>query len=294
MRRLLAICLVIGWLPLGLKANDQQPGLKAKIKQLVLLRQAVINADTDQKRLDANHEFLRFMRDALAEPASFTTPFDTIPQLSDLRSSDDYFRLINWNVPLDDQTHRYHAFIQFFDKKSKAIKTVELKQGYRGVEDEHRKVFNENDWYGALYYDIIPAKGMKKNNKRTYMLLGWDGHNRYSRIKLVDALIITANSVRFGADLFDIPERNAKRMILEYKHDAAVSLRFDSKTNAFVFNRLEPMEPDLAGMPEFQISLLEFDALKWKNGKWRLVSDYDARNEDNDAPYVFPPSPQRN
>ena len=113
-----------------------------------------------------------------------------------------FFRMINWNLPLDDQTHRYRCFIQFYDNKAKAYVVIELKQGYREVEGEARKVFTERDWYGALYYKIIPSKTRKTGTKHTYMLLGWDGHDEFSSIKLVDVLTITNKNVRFGGRYF--------------------------------------------------------------------------------------------
>lgn len=274
-------------------ALDAELSLKAKIKQLVELRMATINAPNDQSRVNANKEFVAFLRDALNDPKSFETNFDTIPQLSDLRSGDGYFRLINWNLPFDNQTNKYYCFLQMRDRKSKTFPVIELKQGYRNVKGEHRKVYSDNDWYGALYYKIVPAKGQNKGRKKTYMLIGWDGQNQYSKIKMVDVLTLTAKSARFGADMFDLPEKNAKRFIMEFKADASVSLKYDERKKMFIFNHLMPMQPDLEGMPEFYIPILEFDALEWRKGKWRYVEGIDGRLNERDDNYNDPPLPQK-
>ena len=187
--------LIIGLLLLSFAgiANDdeQEVTLKAKIKQLVVLRQATLDAQTDEEREEANSEFLMFMRDALQHPESFKTPFDTIPKLGDLRSGDNYFRMINWNLPYDDETNRYFCFVQYYDKKEKMHKVVELERGYKGLKGEYRKVFNEKNWYGALYYKIINSKTKKGKRKRVYMLLGWDGNNQYSSMKVIDVMTIS-------------------------------------------------------------------------------------------------------
>lgn len=280
------------FLPLSIAAKDQEVGLRNKIKQLVELRMVTINAPNDEKRIQANKEFTKFLRDALAEDESFETSFDTIPQLGDLRSGDGYFRMINWNVPMDDQTQRYYCFVQYYDKKEKLYKVVELQRGFKRLEGESRKVFSDRDWYGALYYKIIPSKTRSGNRKKTYMVLGWDGHDRYSSIKVIDVMIISPRGIKFGADIFHHTERNIKRIILEYKSDASVSLRYDKKRKMIIFNQLVPMQPELEGMREFYIPLLEFNAFQWKNRKWRYIENVDVKMNDKDREYNDPPLPQ--
>lgn len=274
--------------------DDQEVTLSTMIKQLVQLRQATLSAPNDDSRLEANAEFLKVMRTALDDPKSFKTNFDTIPKLTDLRSGDKFFRLLNWNLAMDDGTFRYYCFMQHYNRKEKQFVVTELKRGYRGIEGEDRKVFSDRDWYGALYYKIVPSKMKKKSRKRTYMLLGWDGHNEFSTIKFVDVMVLTPKGIRFGEDLFDIPHKtNIRRLILEYKADASVSLQYDEKLERFIFNKLVPMEADLLGLPEFYIPLLEFDALEWKRRKWTLVQDVDVRMDDKKRSYINPPLPQK-
>jgi hypothetical protein len=290
--RIASILLFI--LPLISLAEDQDLSLRTKIEQLVQLRQATLDAPNDASRIDANSEFLKVMRAALADDKSFKTSFDTIPQIADLKSKDKFFRLINWNVPMDDGTHRYHCFIQNYDRKLKQYVVRELKRGYRGIEGEERKIFSDRDWYGALYYQIITAKMKRNSRKRTYMLLGWDGHDEFSTIKFVDVMIITPKSIRFGDDIFNWPERkNVRRIILQYKSSAVVSLKYDQKKNEIVFNQLVPLEPDLEGLPEFYVPLLEFEGLTWKRGKWFHVKEMDMRMNDKKKEYINPPLPQK-
>lgn len=287
-----ATCLVF-LITSPLHSRTVDPELRAQIRQLTELRQRVLAAKNNELRNSTNKEFVVLLRKALENKSSFFASFDTIPQFEDLRSSDNFLRILNWNVPQDDQTHRYFCFLQFYDRKAKTHKIVELKQGYRNVRGEERKVFGEGDWYGALYYTIIPAKRTFRHRKKTYMLLGWDGHNQYSTIKLVDVLTITGNSIRFGADIFDLPDKNAKRLVLEFKADAYVSLKYHPERKQIVFNQLEPMQPDLVGMYEFYIPVMEFDALKWRAGKWHLIKNVNPTMGKDSKPYHDPPLQQK-
>lgn len=286
---------MLALLPLfGMAGDDKALTIKDKIKQLVVLRQATLNAKDQASRIKANQEFLIFMRDALGHPESFKVDFDTIPALADLRSGDGYFRMINWNLPYDNLTNDYFCFIQYFDKKEDAFKVVELKRGFRGLSGEYRKVFNEKDWYGALYYKIIPSKSGLRKRKRAYMILGWQGKDQYSSLKVIDVMTITNRGIRFGADIFNYPyEKNIRRYILEYKSDAAVALRFDERKKHFYFNKLVPLQADLEGMYEFYIPLLEFSGFEWKKRKWTFMEDVDVRSSGrDDKEYNFPPAEQ--
>ena len=40
------------------------------------------------------------------------------------------------------------------------------------------------------------------------------------------------------------------------------------------------MEPDLEGMYEFYIPVMQFDALEWKKRKWVYVENIDARMKE--------------
>ncbi len=264
--------------------------LDQKLQKLTEKRIEVLKADNDKDRKALNDEFLEMMRIALNDPVSFKTSFDTIPKIGDLESGDGFFRMINWNLAYSDETNDYFCFLQYEDFKEKKIDVVELKEGYRNIKGEERKTFKESDWYGALYYKIIPSKSTRK--KKSYMVLGWDGNDQYSSIKIVDVMTITERGVRFGGDLFSIPGKNARRMILEYKSDAAVSLRYEPRKKRIIFNELVPMEPDLEGSYAFYIPIMKFNALVWKRGKWTWEEGIDARLNTGDRPYVDPPSPQ--
>src|SRR5690606_2261086 len=105
------------------------------------------------------------------------------------------------------------------EKRKDDVQVIEFKTGYRDLDGEFRKIYSERDWYGALYYNIIPSKKGKKR-KRMYMLLGWDGQSEYASLKVIDVLSITPRGVKLGADIFDYPyEKNIKRFIIKYKAD---------------------------------------------------------------------------
>ena len=101
------------------------------------------------------------------------------------------------------------------------------------------------------------------------------------------------NARKFGADIFDYPyESKIKRFIIEYKADASVSMNYDKQKKRIVFNHLVPMQPDLEGLYEFYIPVLEFDAFQWKRRKWEFVEDVELKAGSKDRIYNDPPESQ--
>lgn len=264
-------------------------------KRLALLdslRTLTIKAATDVERKAANTRFYDVMKNTLQDPRSFAMSFDTLSRIGDLRSPDGFFRLVTWNLPFDDLTNKYFAFVQYPGRRKKdGITVIELKDTYNNLDHAERKVFSEGDWYGALYYEIIPVSGSKR--RKVYTLLGWDGKDRFSSAKVVDIMTISNGRLRFGADLFRWPQQNIRRLVLEYKSDAAVSLKFDPRKNRIVFNQLVPVEPTLVGMYEFYVPVLEYDALLWRRGKWEYRQNVDVRVDTKGKPFTPPPLPMK-
>ena len=52
-------------------------------------------------------------------------------------------------------------------------------------EHNNNKKLNYKNWYGCLYYDIIPIKVGKE---KYYTLLGWDGNNKNTTKKIIDVV----------------------------------------------------------------------------------------------------------
>ena len=87
-------------------------------------------------------------------------------------------------------------------KGNKGIRLVALIDMHDAYEKKPIGTVDYTDWYGALYYKIIP---FENGNKTEYLLLGWDGGTAGSNYKILDVLVLGKKSVRFGSPvLFQI------------------------------------------------------------------------------------------
>ena len=112
-------------------------------------------------------------------PESFDYAFDSLSNMmGKLKSPDKTFRIYNWNVSYLNGRYNYFGYIQYFSKEDKVYKIYTLADKSDEVKKPENEVLDYTQWYGALYYTIIPVK-YKKNNY--YTLLALDLNNMLTK-----------------------------------------------------------------------------------------------------------------
>ena len=98
-----------------------------------------------------------------------------------------------------------------------------------------------DQWYGALYYEIVPAKVKRRNH---YLLLGWDGGDLFVNRKVIDVLSFSSSGVpRFGKSVFKFKKDRKKRVVFEFSYMATMRLFYDDDIDMVVFEHMTPIKP---------------------------------------------------
>ncbi len=198
---------------------------------------------------------------------SFLYPFDSLSDLiSNLYSDDKLLRIINWNIPKPDATYHYFGYVQYFDKKNDTLLFWKLFDNGRTIAYPEETTLSPDNWYGALYYEIIPTKISK--HQRVYVLLGYEGYNLYARRKLIDVLYINNENLFFGKELFSFPSGKKKRIIFTYNYRANMKLRWDFDYQMIVFQHLERVPTLPTSLEGNMAPSVIFDGLKWNGKEW--------------------------
>jgi len=271
----------------GAMGQSMATELEKKAKVLSILRNDVLISDENKARIEANEEFILILEGIIADPGSFDLGFDSIQKMGVVSSPDGLLRIITWNLPLDEGTHNYHCYIQTRDRKQQNYKWHKLTDKSKSpVRRDERKTYSAENWYGALYYEIIP---FRRGRKDSYTLLGWDGNNVLSTKKVIDVINLRKNKPpTFGAPIFKFGSNNTKRVVFEHSAEVTMSLHFDARKNQIVFNKLEPTRPELKGQYSFYYPSSTFQALELSKGKWVHIGEVDFRGGDN---RIFNPPP---
>jgi len=237
-------------------------------------------AKNDDAKNKWNLQFKKQLTVSLNEPTAFTFPFSNLLTIGKITSPDNKIRIFSWNVEQDDQTQKYYGFVVKNDDKNGVHTVIELIDNSFMLPMKTDEVLDADNWYGALYYEIIPVE---KSNKTYYTLLGWDGNSTMSNIKLIDVLYFSGNTVKLGTPIFKTADGLKRRVYMEHSEKTVMSLRWDGIHKRIIFDHLSPESPTMEGFYEFYVPDMSYDAYVFQNNKWVLMEDVIGVNVDTES-----------
>lgn len=241
--------------------------------------EAVLNqlrsAKDDSLKLQINQEYRELLELALEEPSAMTYPFDRLRTMGSVKSPDGLLRVFSWNVEMQDKTQRYFCYFLHYDQRKKEYRISELKQKISRFDRKPQDILSDDNWYGALYYQIVPHK---KGSRQMWVLLGWDDYSTTSTRKLIDVVYFTGSSAKLGSPIFRVGKETFKRLFYEHSEKCTMSLRYDPVTKRIIFDHLSPESPGLAGFYQYYVPDMSYDAFIEKGGRWYLQEDVIAVN----------------
>ena len=236
---------------------------------LAVLYAQVTALDGPDARMDASQAFKEALKEQLYSPDAFEYPFDSL-RMCKMLSPDKRFRIFNWNVPLANGVEHYEAILMIPDAKTGMVKLIDLVDTSAEMDKVESRVCKPENWFGALYYDIIP---FKKGGGDHYILLGWDGDSRITTKKVIEVISFSGSTVRFGAPVFKTEEGMKKRILFTYAEQISMSIVYQEKEKRIIFDHLAPRDQSLKGQYQFYGPDMSHDALELKKGKWYWVSN---------------------
>jgi hypothetical protein len=256
--------------------TQEQIGTMPNIEnELELLLTSLRKAENNQEKSTRNTLFKDKLFEALEHEQAMHYPFKKLTTVGVISSPDNLVRIFNWNVEQDDFSQKYYCFILRYDDRKKEYQRIELKEYNDVMALKPMEILDSKQWYGALYYQIIP---FEKGNKDMYTLLGWDGNSSSSNMKLIDVLYFSGNNAKLGSPVFKVGKETYKRIFYEYSKKSTMSLRWDDKYQRILMDHLSPESPGLAGFYAYYVPDMSYDAFELKSGKWYLKEDVIAIN----------------
>jgi len=290
----------------SLEARDKSPFGPIE-DSLISLSNQILTAASDEAKDEANEEFSNLLFEVLGWKEAFHYPFVSLTMISKVWSPDHSFRIFTWYVPYSDGTFEYGGIIHV--KGRHRFYRFMLNDVSATMKDPLRETGSHNHWYGAVYSDIIHTK---HRGRDYYTLLGWDGNNAFTNKKVIEVLTLKGDiKPSFGNSLFKSESSKTKRILFEYSEQATMLLKYDEQLLTYtkrrilrvpfisrnrggsavkskkvsekmiVFDRLVPLHTSLEGHYEYYVPATNIiDALIWRDGKWYLARDIDARNPE--------------
>ena len=237
----------------------------------------IINNTIEPERYNSNYTFIRTLVSALKISGSFNFSFDSLKSVSIQNSPDFQFRIFSWSVLNNDGSYRFYGTVQM-NKPDGKLEMFPLVDYSPAIKNPGDTLTDNNKWYGAQYYKIIPVI----NNVKTpyYILLGWKGNTIKSTKKVIEVLYFKDGKAFFGMPVFDGDnERIAqKRIIFEYTRKSSMLLNYIAENATIVFDHLAPPDIKLTGKKELYGPDFSYDGYKLQNGRWKFNSDLQLKN----------------
>jgi len=227
-----------------------------------------------QKIIQRNNVFKLELEKVFTIDGFFDYPFEKLSSMGSIKSPDGLVRIFNWNMEDKDGNHTFSCYVARYYKNKLLV--TELTDNSIMLPPKPQDKLDHQNWYGALYYQIIPVK---RGSKTIYTLLGWDGGTSFSDLKVIDAMTFNSSSVSFGYPIFSNEEGKHNRIFFEYKDQTVMSLRYEASRKRIIYDHLSPESPSLVGVYAYYVPDLSYDAFIWDGKNWEHKSDVIAIND---------------
>ena len=258
--------------------SAQQDSTIIKSTEIELMKHftALSEIKNDNQQNQLNDSIINHFKSILKSPLSFHYPFDSLKTIGKTFAKDDKLKIYSWNVPYEDGSHNISCIIQYFSSKD-SLEYLILNDMSDEITNPEFVSLSPNNWYGAMYYDIV----IEKVDKQTYyFLMGYNPGNLFSNKKVIDVFYFDEFGYpKFGKPFFEIKNQLKYRIVFEYNEKASMTLHYDEKLKMIVFHRLVPIDYKYKDNPVFYGPDSSFDGFVFKKDIWHFVEEVDARND---------------
>ncbi len=226
----------------------------------------------DTAKIEANDMALELIRDMMNEPDAFEYNYDSLEHITMIESDDDMVRIFTWNLMYNNMRHDFFGFIQF-ENEDDEYYFYELRDKTSNAPDADSDYESPDEWYGALYYEMIEKK---HRNTPVYTLLGWKGQDAMVQQKVIETLEFNRrDEPDFGGRRIKVVREKMDRAIFRYSSQAQMILRFNEKNDIIVCDHLSPGNPKFKGQYEYYGPDYSYDAFEWNGKRWIIKSNID-------------------
>ncbi len=233
----------------------------------------MMSSDNDTAKYILNERIKEEFKAVLFNKNAHRYAFENLKHVSVLSPEDESFKLITWHLERGNQTYIYSGYLTFFSKEIRSQVVIPLLDFSFKMFNETKQTHTPEFWFGMLYYDIITVK---KEGRKYYTLLGWDGNDEVTDKKIIDVLWFdNSGNPRFGAPLFVSENGIQNKFIVEYHQLAAVSMNYDTKGKRIIYDDVQPLDGSSFDLKGTYIPTLNFNALKFNGKMWQKIEQVD-------------------
>jgi len=239
------------------------------IEKINLIFEEISNEKNDSIKMILNDSIKAILEDFFEDEKSFYADFKQVKYIGKISSKDHLVNIYTWNI-LFENSIMFNCFIQ---QKNGKVDFMSQKNCYKPTENQ---TIYPHNWYGALYYQIVP---FKRNNKTYYVLAGYGRYQPATKIKMLDVLDLHNDTPLFGHPVFLKNNKIAhSRVVFEYDANSAMYLEYNEKKKRFEFDHLSPMRIEGNEVMSFGVDM-SVDGYTQSGHYWKYVEDLNVKNK---------------
>lgn len=256
----------------------------------------ILSSNHPDQKLIHNNQLINVLNKHLNKSTDKINSIDSTGLLLELISKDQKIQLISWAINFNDNWE-YFSFLKCYNDLKECYQVHELIPT-DFPKKSNSEAYHEENWPAAVYYRLIETE---YNKRKFYTLFGWLANKDQTAFKIIEVMTISkSGKPYFGkTNYFSKDKSYQNRMLFAYSSQSKFQLDYgeylystrkwnakkrkydqtDHQEMLIVFDHLIPLYPDLKDISEFLVPVgNSVDAFYFEKGKWRYISDIDARN----------------
>ena len=225
----------------------------------------IVTSDSDEDKTSYSSSLEQLLLENLTNPEVFNYSFERIEKMAILKPEDEAFMLFNWNIPLSNGINKFKAFLILPSEGVNVIEKFTIPK--RAEKKLESRYLDLDQWYGCLYYDVVP---FKKGKSQVYTLLGYSPDKKALTKKYIDVLTIRNGKARLGEAVFEGEKGLKKRVIFKFSSEVSMTVRYQEKSDRIILDHLTPRSPNMEGNFQFYGPDGTFDAYELEKSTWKL------------------------
>ncbi len=177
--------------------------------------------------------------------------------------------LFSWQCELENNSFNYFCYVKFPNGR-----VIKLNREERNLNRIRNEEFDDHNWYGSIYYYIIP---IKFGTDPYFVLFGFSQNSNKEKFKIIETLKFDGERIKLGVPVFKLSEESGdeeifRRQVIKYSSNANCQLQFESKDSLIVYDHIihyqNPNNPEVDNYyPDGS-----YEALNYSNGVWSYIS----------------------
>lgn len=227
----------------------------------------MVNAYEPKHRTRAKIEFEKLLLTYLTERKFKSDNWQSVQAYTRIqKSSNKEVIIVTYQVDEGAYPYSYGGYV-ITDNQ-----VIELNQQSDLNTDSEYQTYTDADWYGALYYNMLPIKGQKNS----YLLFGYQYSQEFDKTKLIDIITVGDDGVTFGKELFitrvqDGRDDIKQRFLLQYSSDSNASLNYNDSIDMIIFDHLMPRMGQQAGQGNTFVPDGTYEGYHFQDGSFVYV-----------------------